>query len=140
VSSLVFQDLEIFKRPPARKIPTAGLPVPPGPAVRLSDRTQWKLIRSPLSGAVNQHLDVLVPRLHASIPPLGGALVRVAYHESKKPGPDGNPEQRVAAVEILGTGRVPSLVVFIFLPNAPAIKRAPRGWVSKAQYLWASRG
>src|SRR5262249_62183627 len=113
VSIRVFQVLELFNRPPERKIPRAGLPVPPGPAVRLSERTQWKLIRSPLSGAVNQQLDVLGPRLEASIPPLGGALLRVSYHESKKPGADGKPEQRVAAVEILGTGRVPSLVVFI---------------------------
>lgn len=67
-------------------------------------------------------------------------MIRVAVHEPKvREAEMPVQQQRLAGVEIAGTGPVAELAAFVALPRLRPIKRAPRGWVSKALYLWVTR-
>ena len=66
-------------------------------------------------------------------------MIRIGIHEAKVRKPESLVEQRLVGVEIAGTGPVAKLAAFVALPQLQPIKRAPRGWVSKALYLWVTR-
>lgn len=138
MSDLVFHELKITKRQRPKDEAAAAM-VPPGPKVWVGPKTQTPFLLTPITGALQQQISVLRTRILSTMPPLGGVLLHVGIHEEKAPVAEAKPGQRLVSLEILGTGRVPSLVVFIAQSAVRNIKRAPRGWGRKSLYLWAER-
>lgn len=114
--------------------------MPPGPKVWVGPRTTTPFLLTPITDALRKQLAVQGSRILSAMPPRGGVLIHVGIHEEKAPPAETKPGQQLMTVEILGTGRVPSLVVFITQTHPRVIKRAPRGWGKKSLYLWAVRG
>jgi hypothetical protein len=139
MSDLAFHEIRISKRTVPRD-PRAAAMTPPGPKVWVGPPTMTPFLLTPITDALRQQLFVQTSRILGVMPPLGGVLIHVGIHEEKEPPAETKPGQQLVNVEILGTGRVPSLVVFITQTAPRVIKRAPRGWGRKSLYLWAVRG
>jgi hypothetical protein len=139
MSDLAFHEIRISKRTLSNDPRTAAM-TPPGPKVWVGPATKTPFLLTPITDTLRQQLSVQASRILGVMPPLGGVLIHVGIHEQKEPPAETKPGQHLVNVEILGTGRVPSLVVFIAQAAPRVIKRAPRGWGRKSLYLWAVRG
>jgi hypothetical protein len=139
MADLAFHEIKISKRTPPRD-PRAAAMTPPGPKVWVGPPTTTPFLLTPITDTLRQQLFVKASGILSVMPPLGGVLIHVGIHEQKNPPADTKPGQQLVTVDIIGTGRVPSLVVFIAQTVPRVIKRAPRGWGKKSLYLWAVRG
>jgi hypothetical protein len=135
---LAFHELRISKAPRPRSAFAAAM-TPPGPQVWVGPRTTTPFPLTPITDALRGQVSVQRGRILSTMPPHGGVLLHVGIHEEKEPAVEGKPGQQLVTVEILGTGQVPSLVVFITQSVPRLIKRAPRGFGKKSLYLWAVR-
>jgi hypothetical protein len=138
MADLAFHELRISK-PPRPRTAMAAAMTPPGPKVWLGPRTTTPFPLTPITDSLRHQVSLQRSRILTTMPPLGGVLLHVGIHEEKAPAVEGKPSQQLVTVEILGTGRVASLVVFITQSVPRVIKRAPRGFVKKSLYLWAVR-
>src|SRR5262245_27341705 len=129
-----------ISNPPRRpRSGLAALMMEPGPAVTLTKCVGRPFSATPIATTLDHELRLLRPRIEAVLPPRGGLILRIGIHEAKVRQPESLVEQRLVGVEIAGAGRVPKLAAVVALPRLQPIKRAPRGWVSKALYLWVTR-
>jgi hypothetical protein len=132
---MLYQIVRVGK-PPRRTNNPASYLQPPGPSIELDQASPVPLKDWNLSGRVIQELLVLTSRIQTVMPPGGGVLLWLAYHEERGT-PEGlRPAQHLVAMEIAGTGRVAALVTKIDLLKPRKVKRAPRGWAGKTVYLW----
>jgi hypothetical protein len=136
---LAFHELRVFKPVRPRSAYAAAM-TPPGPRVWVGPQTNTPFPLTPITQDLRQQLLVQQGRILMIMPPQGGVLIHVGIHEEKSPPGEAKPGQHLVSFDILGTGRVPSLVVFVTQDAPRAIKRAPRGWGKKSLYLWAVRG
>ena len=139
MADLAFHEIRISKRTLPRD-PRAAAMIPPGPKVWVGPQTQTPFLLTPITDTLRQQLFIQTSRILSVMPPLGGVLLHIGIHEQKDPPADTKPGQQLVTVDVLGTGRVPALVVFITQAVPRVIKRAPRGWGKKSLYLWAVRG
>jgi hypothetical protein len=73
------------------------------------------------------------------MPAGGGVLLEVTLHEERHPNIGDLAGQRLLGVELAGVGMVAALATRIRLRNPGRAKRAPKGWMAKTVYLWATR-
>jgi hypothetical protein len=139
LSELFFHEMTISTPPRRPRTGVAALMATPGPAVALTKCVGSPFSTTPIATTLDHELRLLRPRIEAVIPLRGGLMIRIGIHEAKVRKPESLVEQRLVGVEIVGTGQVAKLAAFIALPHLQPIKRAPRGWVSKALYLWVTR-
>ena len=133
MDALFFQTLEIHERE-SNDDPFAA----PGPFVRVTERSTQVLVREAVGSRLNQELSLLAPRIRAAMPIIGGVLLCVALHEANDTTEDGLREQSMVSLEIVGTGRIPALVLSL-LRNQPRREYpAPDGWRTRTVYLWAT--
>lgn len=139
MSELFFHEMTISKPPRRKRSGVAALMMAPGPAVSLTRCVGSPFSKTPIATTLDHELRLLRPRIEAAIPPRGGLIIRIGVHEAKARKPESLADQRLVGVEIAGTGQVAKLAAFVALPRLQPVKRAPRGWVSKALYLWVTR-
>jgi hypothetical protein len=139
LSELFFHEMSIGKPQRRPRSGMGALMIAPGPSVFLTRCTAGPFAKMPIATSLDHELRLLRPRIEAAIPSRGGLMIRVGVHESKVHEPETPMQQRLIGVEIAGTGSVAKLAAFVALPRLRPIKRAPRGWVSKALYLWVTR-
>jgi hypothetical protein len=94
---------------------------------------------TPFTDVLRQQLAIQQPRILTTMPPMGGVLIHIGIHEENSPESEEKPGQHLVTVEVLGTGRIASLVVSVSQSIPRTTRRAPRGWSSKSLYLWAVR-
>jgi hypothetical protein len=134
MDGLFYQTLEVRDR----KEQADDLLTPPGPAIRVLERRTAVMAGSAAANRVNQELSVLAPRIRAAMPIVGGVLLCVDLHEANEPGAEGEREQSVVSVDIVGTGRVPALVFGLLRHQPRREVRPPAGWRVRTVYLWAT--
>ena len=134
---MLYQTVRVGKPPKRTKNPASYF-APPGPSITLDQPSPVALKDWPISMRVNQEMLVLMPRIQTVMPPGGGVLVSVAYHEERPKAEEGKPDQRLLWTSIAGTGRVAALVTKIHLLNPGRVKRAPPGWTGKTVYVWVT--
>jgi hypothetical protein len=102
------------------------------------ERSTAALIGSAVDHRVNQELSVLAPRIRAAMPIIGGVLLCVDLHEANEPTEAGVREQNLISLDIVGTGRIPALVLGLLRHQPRRDSHAPSGWVARSVYLWAT--
>ncbi len=134
-AALAFQTITIIEEP------ANGWrgPVPPGPQVKLSERSATALPRHPLSLRVNQELVLLATRIHQMMQARGGVLLTVSLQESVTTAANGPAEFKYNWVTVDRPGPVPSLVLRTQRLSRPRRGSASRGFVHRRTYLWATR-
>ena len=137
---MFYQTIRIGK-PPKRTNNPASYLAPPGPTITLDQPSPVALKDWWIAGRVNHELSLMSQRILQVMPPGGGVLVAVGYHEEhpKVPVEIQRPAQNVISMSIAGTGRVAALVTKIHLMNPTKLKRAPAGWSGKTVYLWVTQ-
>lgn len=134
MADLFFQTLEVREGVGSKN----DMFTSPGPSVRVMERATTVLAGSAIAHRVNQELSILAPRIRAAMPVIGGVLVCVALHEAREVSDDGLREQGLVSLDIVGTGRIPSLVFGMLGSQQRRVPRAPRGWRTRMVYLWAT--
>jgi hypothetical protein len=115
-----------------------AFPEPPGPSVRLSQRSPQALPDSTISNRINQELSLISQGLERMVPPRGGALIEVVVFESKIANDAGKKGQQFVSMRIVNIGVDPALSVRVYQPKPGPAKRAPRGFGRKVMLIWAT--
>jgi hypothetical protein len=131
---LFYQALEVRERIES----SDDLLTPPGAAVRVMERGTVARVGSGVDHRVNQELSVLAPRIRAAMPIIGGVLLCVDFHEANEPTDEGVREQHLISLDIVGTGRIPALVLGLLRHQPRRESHAPIGWRARTTYLWAT--
>ena len=135
---MLYQIVRIGKPPKRTNNPASHLQ-PPGPSIGLDQPSTVPLKDWNLAGRVSHELLVMLPRIRTVMPPGGGVLLSVAYHEARGTPEGARPAQQLVGMDIAGTGRVAALVTKIHLLHpVRRVKRAPSGWTGKTVYLWVT--
>lgn len=138
MTEIVYHEVRIARSARPRRVPEDYL-APPGPAISFSEPTREPFADTALFSRVRDELWVNRDRIAQAMPVVGGVLLRVSYHEARVHEGKGPVPQELVALDVVGSGRVPNLVVSDALSSTGPARRAPRGWVGRTVYLWAAR-
>lgn len=134
-AGLSFQTLTIIEEPPGG---WRG-PLPPGPQIKLSERSATALPKHPLSLRVNQELALLAGRIHQVMQLRGGVLLTVSMQERVPTAANHDAEYRFNWVTVDRPGPVPALVLRTQRLSRPRRGFAAKGFVHRRTYLWATK-